>query len=35
LRPLLACLCYALVAIMWLIPDLRIEKAIGSNAAIR
>jgi uncharacterized membrane protein len=29
LRPLLACLCYALVAIMWLIPDRRIEKAIG------
>jgi uncharacterized membrane protein len=29
LRPLLACLCYALVAVMWLIPDRRIEKAIG------
>ena len=35
LRPLLACLCYALVAIMWLIPDRRIEKAIGNNAGIR
>ena len=35
LRPLLACLCYALVAIMWLIPDRRIEKAIGNNADIR
>ncbi|HEY2233135.1 MAG TPA: TMEM175 family protein [Candidatus Angelobacter sp.] len=34
LRPLLACLCYALVAIMWLIPDRRIEKAIGNNAGI-
>jgi len=31
-RPLLACLCYALVAVMWLIPDRRIEKAIGHNA---
>lgn len=35
LWPLLACLCYALVAVMWLIPDRRIEKAIGSNAGIR
>jgi uncharacterized membrane protein len=35
LRPLLACLCYALVAIMWLIPDRRIEKAIGNNAGIQ
>ncbi len=30
--PLMACACYALVAIMWLIPDRRIERAIGSNA---
>jgi uncharacterized membrane protein len=35
LRPLLACLCYALVAVMWLIPDRRIEKAIGNNADIQ
>jgi hypothetical protein len=35
LRPLLACLCYALVAVMWLIPDRRIEKAIGDNADIQ
>jgi len=35
LQPLLACLCYALVAVMWLIPDRRIEKAIGNNADIQ
>ncbi len=35
LRPLLACLCYALVAVMWLIPDRRIEKAMGNNAGIQ
>jgi uncharacterized membrane protein len=27
-RPLLACACYALVAIMWLLPDSRIEKHV-------
>jgi TMEM175 potassium channel family protein len=27
-RPLLACACYALVAIMWLLPDPRIEKHV-------
>lgn len=27
-RPWIACSCYALVAVMWLVPDPRIEKAI-------
>jgi uncharacterized membrane protein len=27
-RPLLACACYALVAVMWLLPDRRIEKHV-------
>ncbi len=30
-RPVIACACYALVAIWWLIPDRRIERAIGNN----
>jgi uncharacterized membrane protein len=30
-RPLMACACYLLVAIVWLIPDRRIERAIGST----
>lgn len=34
-KPLMACLCYAMVAIMWLIPDRRIERVIGNNAGIR
>ena len=28
-RPRIACACYVLVAVMWLIPDPRIEKALG------
>ena len=27
-RPWIACTCYVLVAVMWLIPDRRIEKAM-------
>lgn len=27
-RPLIACACYALVALMWLLPDRRIEKQV-------
>lgn len=27
-RPLIACACYALVALMWLVPDRRIEKHV-------
>jgi len=30
-HPLMACVCYSLVAIVWLIPDRRIERAIGST----
>ncbi len=30
-RPPIACACYALVAIWWLIPDRRIERAIENN----
>jgi uncharacterized membrane protein len=29
MRPWIACACYVVVAIMWLIPDRRIEKAIA------
>ena len=29
-HPLMACACYSLVAIVWLIPDRRIERAISS-----
>jgi uncharacterized membrane protein len=28
-RPWIACVCYVLVAVMWLLPDPRIEKAMG------
>jgi len=28
-RPWIACACYVMVAIMWLLPDPRIEKALG------
>jgi len=28
-RPRIACACYVMVAIMWLLPDPRIEKTIG------
>jgi uncharacterized membrane protein len=28
-QPWIACACYAMVAVMWLLPDPRIEKAIG------
>ncbi len=34
-RPLIACACYALVAIVWLIPDRRIERAIGNTPGDR
>ena len=27
-RPWIACACYVLVAVMWLLPDPRIEKAL-------
>jgi hypothetical protein len=27
-RPWIACACYVLVAVMWLLPDPRIEKAM-------
>jgi uncharacterized membrane protein len=30
-RPSIACCCYVLVAVMWLIPDRRIEKHIASE----
>jgi uncharacterized membrane protein len=30
-HPLMACACYSLVAIVWLIPDRRIERAISST----
>ena len=30
LSPLLACVIYVMVAIMWLVPDRRIEKALNS-----
>jgi hypothetical protein len=29
--PLLACASYVLVAVIWFIPDRRIEKAIGEK----
>ena len=28
-QPQIACACYVMVAVMWLLPDPRIEKAIG------
>jgi uncharacterized membrane protein len=28
-QPWIACACYVMVAIMWLLPDPRIEKALG------
>jgi hypothetical protein len=28
LRPWLACACYVIVAVMWLLPDPRIEKHV-------
>jgi hypothetical protein len=28
-QPWIACACYVMVAVMWLLPDPRIEKAIG------
>jgi uncharacterized membrane protein len=31
-QPWIACTCYALVAVMWLIPDPRIEKTIGQES---
>jgi uncharacterized membrane protein len=31
-RPWIACACYVLVAVMWLIPDRRIETALGMDA---
>jgi uncharacterized membrane protein len=34
-HPLMACVCYSLVAIVWLIPDRRIERAIGSTPESR
>jgi uncharacterized membrane protein len=34
-NPLMACACYSLVAIVWLIPDRRIERAIGSTPESR
>ena len=30
-RPWIACAFYVLVALMWLIPDRRIEKALGNS----
>ena len=33
-QPWIACTCYALVAIMWLIPDPRIEKKIGQSSLL-
>ena len=32
-RPWIACACYVFVALMWLVPDRRIEKAIGADAS--
>jgi uncharacterized membrane protein len=31
LRPWIACCCYVLVAVMWLLPDRRIEKHLGNE----
>jgi hypothetical protein len=31
LQPWIACACYAMVAIMWLLPDPRIEKKLGNE----
>jgi hypothetical protein len=28
-HPWISCTCYVMVAIMWLLPDPRIEKALG------
>jgi uncharacterized membrane protein len=33
MQPWIACACYALVAVMWLIPDPRIEKTIGKESS--
>lgn len=32
-RPWMACACYVFVALMWLIPDQRIEKATGTDVS--
>ena len=29
-QPWIACACYVMVAVMWLLPDPRIEKAMGN-----
>ena len=31
-RPWMACACYVMVAILWLIPDPRIEKTLGRES---
>jgi hypothetical protein len=31
LQPWIACACYVMVAIMWLLPDPRIEKTLGKE----
>jgi uncharacterized membrane protein len=31
LQPWIACACYAIVAVIWLLPDPRIEKKLGNE----
>jgi TMEM175 potassium channel family protein len=30
-RPWISCACYVLVAVMWLVPDRRIEKTLAKR----